>query len=224
MATPKKGSINFVKNNYCKVQYVHRGADLDKMGAKLVKFLRSHTVEELDKLYDSLILVDEDDPMTAEQKEAYKKYIPEQLWSEDLTWTKALAYTKNALKPIEDGFPYIVDYAGFLPTWTNRYRYMIDLDRNLFQITKGGLECIGADDNYTWNPDSYPDSIAPLVLGQFRLDDVPEDAIEQCKANFRTYVLKYVPTYFDMEEANRWEDDAEAQHDAKKMAYFIGIK
>ena len=224
MATAKKGSINFVKNNYCKVQYVHRGSDLDKMGAKLVKFLRSHTVEELDKLYDSLILVDEDDPMTAEQKEAYKKYIPEQLWSEDLTWTKALAYTKNALKPIEDGFPYIVDYAGFLPTWTNRYRYMINLDRNLFQIAKGGLECIGEEDNYTWDPDVYPDSIATLVLGQFPLDNIPEDAIEQCKEEFHKYVLKYVPPYFEKLEAARWEDDAEAQHDAKKMAYFIGIK
>ena len=58
-------------------------------------------VEAISEYFDRVQVVREEDPMTAEQIESYKKYMPEQLWKDDLTWPEALAYTKNAVAPLK---------------------------------------------------------------------------------------------------------------------------
>lgn len=92
----KKGLISLVKDDKIKAVYIHRNAQLDKIGKRVVKLCRENTVDELKELYDRLILVDEDSRMPPEQREAYKKYMPEQCYTEDLDWTTALKYTKDA--------------------------------------------------------------------------------------------------------------------------------
>ncbi len=75
----KKGIITIVKEDKIKAVYIHRNAQLEGIGKRIVRLCRENTAEELKELYDRLILVDEDMPMTQEQKEAYKKYMPEQI-------------------------------------------------------------------------------------------------------------------------------------------------
>jgi len=80
----KKGLISIVKNDKVKATYIHRNAQLEGIGKRVVRLCKENTLEELNALYDALILVDEDTPMTQEQKEAYKKYMPEQLYRDQL--------------------------------------------------------------------------------------------------------------------------------------------
>ena len=177
----KKGSFMFVKEGKIKAVYLHRNAELEAMGKRIVKMIQYFELEELNELFDYLIPVDEEEAMTAEQIEAYKEYMPEQCWKEDLDWTTAIMYTKDPTKPIMDGFPYFVDYAGFLPSWRNRFRYTINLDNNTFQVAKAGLEIISQETDEFSDTAEYVDKIAPCVLGVFPLDSIPEDWIEQCK-------------------------------------------
>lgn len=221
----KKGSIIFIKNGKIKEIYCHRNAQYEGLGKRIVRMLRYFTVEELNQLYDYLIPVDEDTPMTEEQKQAYKKYMPEQCWKEDLTWTEALMYTKDPTEPIMDGFPYFVDYAGFSPSWRNRFRYTINLDTNRFQIAKGGLEVIAQDSDEFFKDVDYPGSIVPCVVKAFPIDNIPDDWMEQCKARWKNdLILKMVPRDDVCNEANKHDSDPEGQHDAEKMAYYIGIE
>ncbi|MDL2258411.1 hypothetical protein LJC42_04580 [Eubacteriales bacterium OttesenSCG-928-K08] len=220
----KKGCISICKNNYLKVVYAHRNAQLDVLGKKVVKMCTTLGVDGLNELYDKIILVDEDAPMTPEQIQAYKKYMPEQLWKEDLDWSTAIGYTKDATKPLMDGFPYVVDYAGFLPSWRNRFRYLIDLDRNVLQVTKGGLEVISAPEEVFFSSENYVDKICPCVVGTFPLDNIPADWLEQCDAFWGTVMLEAKP-YADDElarDSNVFESDPDGQHDYHKMRFFLG--
>lgn len=221
----KKGSIIFIKNGKSKVVYCHRNAQLKGLGKRIVRMLKYFDVEELNQLYDYLVPVDEDTPMTKEQIEAYKEYMPEQCWKEDLDWTTALIYTKDPTQPIMDGFKYFVDYAGFIPSWRNRFRYAINLDDGVFQVTKAGLEIICQEsDEFSKNVD-YTGSIVPCVLGVFPLDNIPDDWMEQCKNKWKDkIVIKAVPMDGVVIDANKFDSDPEGQHDALKMHYYIGIE
>lgn len=220
----KKGSFMFIKNGKIKAVYCHRNAQLEGLGKRVVRMIQYFTMEELEQLYDYLEPVDEDAPMTKEQIEAYREYMPEQCFKEDLDWTTALIYTKDPTKPIMDGFPYFVDYAGFLPSWRNRYRYTIDLDKKVFQVAKAGLEIISQESDEFGEDADYADSIAPCVIGVFPLDNIPEDWIQQCKDKWGNTMLKAVPMDDVVKEANKCESDVEAQHDAGKMQYYLGIE
>lgn len=219
----KKGLISFVKDDKIKAVYIHRNAQLDKIGKRVVKICKENTVEELKILYDHMTLVDEDTPMTPEQKEAYKKYMPEQFWNEDLDWTTALQYTKDATQPIRDGFPYVVDYAGFLPSWRNRFRYTIDLDKQTLKIVKGGLEIISQASDEFFDDVEYSEKITPFVMAEFPLDNIPDNWIEICTENWNSIQIICLPWDEAAIHSNEVESDVELQHSAKAMEFFMGI-
>lgn len=220
----KKGSIIFIKNGKLKVVYSHRNSQMEGLGKRVVRLCRYFTPEEMNQLYDYLIPVDEDTPMTEEQKEAYKEYMPEQCWTENLDWTTALKYTKDPTKPIMDGFPYFVDYAGFLPSWRNRFRYTINLDNQTFQVAKGGLEIISQEfDEWSTTAD-YGEKIAPCVLGVFPLDNIPDDWMEQCERRWKGWMIKVVPYDQIAVDSDKNDSNPVMQHDAEAMKFFIGIE
>lgn len=219
----KKGLISIVKNDNIKATYIHRNAQLEGIGKRVVRLCKENSLDELNALYDSLILVDEDTPMTQEQKEAYKKYMPEQLYSDQLDWTTALKYTKDATAPLRDGFIYVVDYAGFLPSWRNRYRYTIDLDKNILKIAKGGLEIISQQSEEFSEDAGYCDKITPCVLAEFPLEEIPDNWMDICKDKWQSVQIICLPWDEAAIHSVEVESDLELQHSAKAMAYFMGI-
>jgi len=217
----KKGCLTLIKNDKIKCIYCHRNATYDSFGQSIVEMIKAYSIEELNALYDYIEMVDEDEPMTAEQKEAYKKYMPEKLWTPDLNWTTALKYTINPIKPLVDGFKYQVDYAGFAPSWRNRFRYIIDLDKNEFRVTKGGLELINQEFEEFIKVD-YPDSISAALIGTFPLDNVPDNWKEVLKDNWNGMILRMVPADECCRNGQLGESDYAAQRTASKMEYFLG--
>lgn len=219
----KKGLLILLKDNYMKGIYCHRNAQPEGFGEKIVKQLcRSYSVEQLKGMYDTLIPVDEETPMTQEQKIAYQKYIPKPLWTEELTWTQALAYTKNPLKPMIDGFPYYVDYAGFLPSWRNRWRYLIDLDRAVFQVSRGGLELISQESEEFSPTADYTHKIRPVILANYPLSDIPENWTQQLHDRWLHMQITAI-AYDDIAiRSEQYASDPEGQHDPYGMAFYLG--
>ena len=187
--TKKKGVVVLKKDNYLKVAYAHRDAQLDGLGKKVVKMCRLLGTQGLSQVYDGTTLVNEEDPMTREQIEAYKKYMPKELWKEDLDWTTALMYTKDITKPLVDGFPYMVDYSGFCGAWRNRFRYILDLDEGMFTVVKAGLEMISQKEDEYFADADYLDKVAHTIIGKFPIDNIPEDWAEICQKYWKTLML-----------------------------------
>jgi hypothetical protein len=224
--TKKKGTLVLKKGNQLKVSYAQRDAQLDGLGKKIVKMIRLLGIEGLNKAYDNIILVDEEDPMTLEQIQAYKKYMPEQLWKEDLDWTTALKYTKDITKPIIDGFPYVVDYSSFCGSWRNRFRYIVDLDNNMFIVVKGGLEMLSQQSEEFFADADYVDKVAYTIIGRFPLDNIPDDWAETCKKYWSSLMLvavDYSKNKVAMySEKIQQEAKPENDRDYEKIKFFYG--
>ena len=207
MASKKKGCIVIKKNNKLKVTYSHRNSEMRLVGKRVVKWIKTAGIDAISDYYDKVQLVKEEDPMTDEQKESYKKYIPEQLWPEtaNMTWPEALAWTKDAVSPLKDFYPYMVDYSGFVGAWANRWRYIIDLDNNLFIVVRAGLEMLlRYDDDYPKDVD-WMAKVAHTEIGRFPLDNIPEDWIEQCDKYWGSLMIIAVD-YQHNKEAKYYEE------------------
>ncbi|MBO4360085.1 MAG: hypothetical protein J5822_04340 [Eubacteriaceae bacterium] len=185
----KKGCIVLKKNNYLKVTYSHRSSEMQYLGEKVADWVRSAGAAAISDYFDKVEVVREEDGMSPEQRESYRKYIPSQLWKEDMSWYEALAWTKDACAPLRDGYPWLVDYSGFNGAWVNRWRYIIDLDNNEFIVVLAGLEmmCHPTD---TYEKDFiWPDKVAHTEVGRFPLDDIPSDWAEQCRRRFGSLMI-----------------------------------
>ncbi len=219
----KKGTIILVKDHSLKGIYIHRNAEIEKIGKKIVKLCRAKGIEGLKRIYDNLVMVQEDDPMTEEQREAYKRYIPEQLWKPDLTWREALAYTKDAVKPLQDEYPYQVDYADYIPCWTSRYQYCIDLDQNYLMIAEYGYELIAQEGDLSLKETvRYPHKIKPFVVGKFPLDAIPEDWLEQCLDAWNHVYLTYVPMDAAAVASGNGSYVNGGQYDPDQIGFYYG--
>lgn len=167
--------------------------------------------------------------MTPEQIVSYRKYIPEQLWSDEMTWPQAMAYTKDACAPLMDKYPVFVDYAGFNGTWINRWRYVIDLDNNLLIVVRGGLEMLNHETDDYASTVSWHGKMAHTEVGRFPLDAIPEDWIEQCDkrwGNMEIIAIDWTRNADSVESRRIQNDvtDGRNQHDYvwEDIKYYYG--
>ena len=205
----KKGCIVLKKNNLLKVTYSHRNSEPKGIGVKLVEWIRSAGAESIRAYFDAVQVIREEDPMTPEQRESYRKYVPEKLWKADMTWMEALAWTKNAVAPLRDNYPWLIDYSGFNGAWVNRWRYILDLDANEFLVILAGMEMLCQPDD-TYSKDFFwPDKVVHTEVGRFPLDAIPDDWIEQCRKRYGSLMIIAVD-YSKNSEAMRSEEIQEA--------------
>ena len=172
-ASRKKGSIILKKNNYLKVTYSHRNSEPEGIGIRIVDWIRSAGAEAISEYFDKVKVIREEEPMTPEQRESYRKYVPEKLWNENMTWPQALAWTKNAVAPLKDGYPWLIDYSGFNGVWINRWRYIIDLDTNEFVVILAGMEMLCQEDDKYSKDFSWPGAVVHTEVGRYPLDSIP---------------------------------------------------
>ena len=205
----KKGSIILKKNNFLKVTYSHRNSEMEGLGEKVVQWIRSAGAEAISEYYDKVQVIREEDPMTPEQVQSYKKYVPEKLWNENMTWPQALAWTKNAAAPLQDNYPWLIDYSGFSGVWINRWRYIIDLDNNVFIVVIGGMEMICQPEDKYSKDFMWPDKLVHTEIGRFPLNDIPENWIEICRKRFGSMMIICVD-YNKNKEAVHSEEIQEA--------------
>jgi|GEM_PF-1668092 len=188
-ASRKKGSIVLKKNNFLKVAYSHRNSEMEGLGVKLVEWIRSADAASISDYFDNVKVIREEEPMTTEQIESYKKYIPEALQKDLATWTQALAWTKNAVAPLRDNYPWLIDYSGFNGVWINRWRYIIDLDSNEFVVILAGLEMLCQPEDKYSKEFIWPDKVVHTEIGRFPLEDIPENWIELCRKRFGSMMI-----------------------------------
>ena len=223
--TKKKGVIVFKKNNKLKVVYSHYDAQYDGLGEKVVAMCRELGLQGLNDLYDRLVMVDEETPMTEEQKAGYKPFIPAKVWTDDITWTQTMIYTRNIVEVLMSGYSWAVDYSGFCGAWRNRFRYVIDLDNNNFGVVKAGLEMLSQQDDEYFKDAMYVDKVAHTRIGDFPLDNIPEDWADQCNKKWGSKMMIVAVDYSKNAAAQYSEKvqaDANGDRDWEMIKFYYG--
>ncbi len=138
-------------------------------------------MDKLNRLFDEIIMVDEEEEMTPKQVQAYKNYLPQAYWNENLDWITVLKHTKDPTWPLADGFKFMVEYGSFLGSMRCRWIYTINLDTQMLEVYKNGLEKIGIATDV--DPAQYlnKDALIPVLVGEFPLNKIPDDWLEAVK-------------------------------------------
>ena len=135
-----RGACGFHKNGVDKITYNHFDSYPGCLGVNILDFINKTTDEELNKIYDNVILVEEDSKPTKDQIKECEK------WS-DLTvgeqscsnWYCLLRKSQGNLETYKDGLKYMINSSDFLKdSLFCEYAYVINLDTNELEFYIGG--------------------------------------------------------------------------------------
>lgn len=178
-----RGTYGFRKNGEDKLTYNHYDSYPSYLGVKVLEFANSCTIQELNDIYDRLVLVDEDSEPTPEQIEECKKYADTGVSTGSLKdWYCLLRNAQGELMAYKEGLKYMIDNGGFIKdSLFCEYGYIINLDTCMLEFWAGYQHVPQEGNRYGETPDDgyYPCKLLmeiPLAeLGYMDADDVAAD-------------------------------------------------
>lgn len=150
------GAIGFYKNGVNKIAYNHWDSYPSELGNKIVNFIKSTTVEEMNEIFDKIILVDDNKKIY----ESLKNY------QGDLS-----AY-KNKITNMIDASPFMKD--SLFCEWA----YIINLDTSKLEVYRGFSKVKSNNRYQPENADSQGYWGVSLFV-KFSLDKIPNKIMDE---------------------------------------------
>ena len=137
-----RGLYGFRKNEQDKTSYNHFDSYPEGLGADVLKFIRNHSIEEMNEFYDRIIMVDQRITPTYKQKENCIKngFVNLSVSNQsENDWYCLLRNLQGELEKLyECEFPYMIDDSDFIKdSLFCEYAYIINLDTNVLEFYKG---------------------------------------------------------------------------------------
>lgn len=132
-----RGAYGFYKSGITKVTYNHFDSYPSGLGKNIIEFIKETSVEEMNKIFDSIILVNEDDTLSFEQIKEVSKVIETEVYN-IISWYELLRPVQGDLGVYKKGLRYMIDNAEFLKNSAFcEWAYIINLDENILEIYRG---------------------------------------------------------------------------------------
>ena len=179
-----RGSYGFRKNGIDKLTYNHFDSYPDYLGRRVVEFCKNHTIEELNKLYDKIVLVNErNDIPNADQI----KHCVDNGWC-DLSvsnqstddWYCLLRNIQGDLEELNKAKEqaYMIDNHNFIKDslWCE-YAYIINLDDKILEFYEGFQKTPQEGNRYGFTIKDGYDGYYPCKLSlTFPLNEIDDVA------------------------------------------------
>lgn len=150
-----RGAYGFRKNGIDKLSYNHSDSYPDCLGHKMSVFCSSLTIDELNKFCDAIVMVNEDDTPTPEQKAQYAEATDLSVSrGTDDEWYCVLRNLQGELHQLfrmyQSGItPYMIDNAEFIKdSLFCEYAYIINLDTDCLEYWVGFQRKPDPDNRY----------------------------------------------------------------------------
>jgi len=168
-----RGAYGFRKNGEDKVTYNHYDSYPSELGKNIIKFIEETSVKEMNKLFDKIVLVTENDKPTKEQiKECEKYHNATVSTGKKEEWYSLLRNSQGDLSVYKKGLKYMIDSRQFLfnSLWCE-WAYIINLDEEVLEIYKG-LQTMPHESRYCGVKLSGYYGVA--LVGKYPLNNLPE--------------------------------------------------
>lgn len=134
-----RGVFGFHKNGVDKIAYNHYDSYPSELGNSIKKFIKKHSVEEMNEIFDRIVMVSNKCPPTPEQIEECRKYtdlgVSEQSTKD---WYCLLRHAQGDLEAYAGGLKYMEDDVAFLKnSLMCEWGYVINLTTNRLEIYRG---------------------------------------------------------------------------------------
>lgn len=204
-----RGAYGFIKHKDMKVSYNHFDSYLEGLGTQMVDFIKSTSKEDLNKIYDNIILVNQTDIPTEEQNQEItdfltnhgleNKYKVENFGNGKRDWYYLLRNCQGEPQLFKDGLRYMTDDKEFIEdNLFCEYSYLIDLDNDKFIIQSDERKVVYDLDNI---PDNWIESTYPKLENSCKNKYMDlmfdKDASEQKKILKELGIDNYVKSSFD---------------------------
>jgi len=183
-----RGLIGFRKNGIDKLTYNHFDSYPEYLGKKVLEFIVGYR-EDLDSIFDNIILVNETDRPTKEQIEECKEFTDLSVSTRsNEEWYCLLRKAQGNLRCYAQGLKYMIDNHDFiLDSVFCEYAYIINLDNHELEFWVGFQHEPCEDNRYGCETtrDYYPCKMVatyPLSdIHEEQIDDIVEDMQEKAK-------------------------------------------
>lgn len=189
-----RGIYGFRKNESDKLTYNHYDSYPEGLGRNVVEFINGHSIEDLNKIYDNIILVDEDSIPTQEQIEECKQWENLSVSKQDeQDWYCLLRDAQGDLSAYDRGLKYMIDNHDFIfDSLFCEYGYIINLDTNRLEIYVGFQKVQDETSRYVVEnkneTEYYPCKMVTeidlqVIQGADNIDDVVKNIVEYCNGD-----------------------------------------
>lgn len=134
-----RGLYGFRKNGVDKTTYNHYDSYPDWLGHEVVHFCKETSIEEINEIFDRIILVDEQDKPTKKQIAECIEYYDDSVGTQSANdWYCLLRDAQGDLNVYKRGLKYMIDNHDFIEaSLFCEYAYIINLDTNCLEFYVG---------------------------------------------------------------------------------------
>lgn len=134
-----RGLYGFRKNGEDKLTYNHFDSYPDWLGRNVVKFCKETSIEEMNTIFDKIVLVDTNSRPTATQIANCIKYYDKNVSNQSVEdWYCLLRDAQGDLDVYKDGLKYMIDDQEFIKdSLFCEFAYIINLDTNCLEFYLG---------------------------------------------------------------------------------------
>ena len=126
-----RGAYGFSKNNVRKVAYNQLKSYPKGLGVKIVKFINSTSIKEMNDIFDRIIMVDEYPKPTKEEIEKCIDYAEVSITDGEIdSWYFLLRASQGNLNAYKEGLKYMI----YLGDCNEEWNYIINLDTNCLDV------------------------------------------------------------------------------------------
>lgn len=180
-----RGIYGFYKNKVDKLAYNHWDSYPDILGKNIVDFIKETNIEEMNNIFDKIILVDQNSEPTLEQIRECKKWADLSVSSRQLNeWYVLLRKTQGNLNAFKTDLKYMIDGKDFIKeSLSCEWGYIINLDTNKFEVYRG-FQTENQDNRYKLTQNEVDrlkkeyEYYNCKLIKEFDLKNVPEDWVK----------------------------------------------
>lgn len=193
-----RGLYGFRKNGVDKTTYNHWDSYPAWLGKNVLNFIKGHTVEELNNIYDKIIMVDSTDEPSQEDITKYEKYADLSVSNKSYKdWYCLLRGCQGDLEPYGEDLEHMIKDEDFIKdSLSCEHAYIINLDTLELEYFQGFQETPDPSNRYGCEKDKYGYYPCRLMY-KIKLEDIDiyEDVDEIIKrmenASKEVVPLKY---------------------------------
>ena len=134
-----RGAYGFHKGGVDKITYNHFDSYPTGLGADVAEFIKDHTDEEMNEIFDRIVMVKSGDMPSAEQVDECIAYYQRGVsMNTPDEWYGLLRGAQGNLEAHAKGLRYMIDNADFLKdSLFCEWGYVINLDKGVLEIYRG---------------------------------------------------------------------------------------
>lgn len=181
-----RGCYGLYKNGVTKATYNHFDSYIGGLGKDILDFVGNTSIPNMNKMFEKIILVNEDDIPTIEQIENCQKYTDLDVSNKSIMdFYCLLRNAQGDLNAYKTDLKYMIDSKEFLGnSLFCEYAYIINLDKNVLEFYKGFNEVPQNNrySKYASEEEKYKECkllaeypLTEIYEGKITLDNMEED-------------------------------------------------